>query len=259
MNQQNLMSLIQGLLKRMGVVESHEHDADYAPIVHDHDADYAQLATLNTFTGANNFNGLTTFSDHVAIDNLSDFSVDGVSDFWGNVFINSPATLTVESDMVAGNNLNVEGALHVEAPYVASYTTATAGAYPASLATIVDFPSALYDLHSSVTTGAAWKYTAPVTGYYRVSAQVVWDQGQAWVAGERSDLRVYKNGTFYRIIDFQEEDVAHSNYVRMGGSLTLQLNANDYIDIRVVHTRAAGNTTLIASASYNYVCVDIVS
>ena len=77
-----------------------------------------------------------------------------------------------------------------------------------------------YDTHGCVTTGASWKFTAPVSGTYLVTVSCSNATGT-------SSVSIYKNGVIYTSLLF------HTNisYV-MGGADTIRLNAGDYIDIR---------------------------
>lgn len=97
----------------------------------------------------------------------------------------------------------------------------------------LDYDTKVYDTHSSVTTGSSWKFTAPVSGYYRVSVTSV------TTVGVGDNLGLFKNGT----VDVTLTDLS-SNATR-GGSQTVFLNAGDFIDVRPI----SGISTTFNSAS----------
>jgi len=76
------------------------------------------------------------------------------------------------------------------------------------------------DTHSAVTTGSAWKFTAPIAGIYSVSVT-----GQ--VSGTAGTCSIYKNGTATTQVLFEIE-----NPNIIAGTQLISLNAGDYIDIR---------------------------
>lgn len=59
--------------------------------------------------------------------------------------------------------------------------------------TIINYATKVIDTHSAVTTGASWKFTAPVAGTYQVSAS---SNSVAAGGGERY-ISVSKNGSLY--------------------------------------------------------------
>jgi len=106
----------------------------------------------------------------------------------------------------------------VAASYYASSATFTPGSN-----TQINFDTKLYDTHAAVTTGAgAWKFTAPVSGYYQINALV--DYG----SGTSGNIELYKNGSAYAYLGYY----ASGTYFGGSNTLTLQLNAGDYIDVR---------------------------
>lgn len=87
----------------------------------------------------------------------------------------------------------------------------------------LDFSTIKFDTHSAVTTGASWKFTAPVPGYYRVSVA-----GTYTTVATGGALQVYKNGVQYSSLANYPSVAGY----RISGSETLYLVAGDYIDIR---------------------------
>lgn len=102
-------------------------------------------------------------------------------------------------------------------------------------ATIIDFASKDFDPDTAVTTGSSWKYTCPTgkAGYYIVCASLLIDYPGSWNAGERAELRLYKNGSQYAVLDGFTMQAAASYYVGLSGISIINLAAGDYIDIRL--------------------------
>lgn len=104
-----------------------------------------------------------------------------------------------------------------------------------------DFDTKVFDTHAAVTIGSNWRFTAPVSGYYKVSTLVNPS------APPSLYLRLYKNGTFYSNLDYTVSTV-------WNGSITVQLNAGDYIDVR---SSGASNST--GGSGENYISIERVS
>jgi hypothetical protein len=105
----------------------------------------------------------------------------------------------------------------VNASYYSSGTTSI------STTQMNNYDVKLYDSHNAVTTGAAWKFTAPVSGKYSL-------KGFAGTTGSLVYIMLYKNGSAYAVLSYPNS-AGLANF-----AYDIQLNAGDYIDIR-------GNTT----------------
>ena len=117
----------------------------------------------------------------------------------------------------------------VAASYWCSVNTATTAANP------INYDVKDYDTHSAVTTGAAWKFTVPISGKYFVS-------GVFYInAGGNSGFSLYKNGVRVRIMGIA---TSASNQDSMPFSVTTNLIAGDTIDIR-----PTGNVTNVGVVS----------
>lgn len=129
---------------------------------------------------------------------------------------------------------------------VARYTTATAGSYGTGGA-ILDFTTKVIDTHGAVTTGASWKFTAPVPGNYRV--------GTGLSPGGTNGLYavVGKNGADYaRVAQVR----SGSGAPEINGSTIVALSAGDYIQIAVYSETAT--TSLATNAVLNYVDIELI-
>lgn len=106
-----------------------------------------------------------------------------------------------------------------------------------------NFDSVDFDTHAAITTGASWKFTAPITGYYEVSS--AWEDTGA---GKRAE--VYKNDSLFAALGSS----AAANFVGTGSTI-VQLNAGDYIDIRF----AVSSGTTSATSQNNYFIISRVA
>ena len=108
-------------------------------------------------------------------------------------------------------------------------------------AEIVDYNNKIIDNSNAVTTGASWKFTAPVSGNYSVSANILWNTTTNL---SLTFLEVYKNGVFNRRIAQTNHTTNHIN-----GTQIFNLNAGDYIDIRAVQDDSTSAARAIVTGS----------
>lgn len=140
-------------------------------------------------------------------------------------YSDDPASANVSGN-VNINRLYSNGYLR---PY-ASYNNATVGTITGGFG-IVNYQTQLYDTHSAVTTGTAWKFTTPTgcAGYYQISA--------ALHPNVAANINIFLNGT---------HELRFAQLVPAGGlitgTITMHLNEGDYIDIR--STTVSINTTI---------------
>jgi hypothetical protein len=137
----------------------------------------------------------------------------------------------------------------------ARYTTAAAQTIATSTNTIIDFGTKVFDSRNSVTTGASWKFVAPDNGTYSVSARVLFDS-YAWTVAQKSNLQVWKNGSYYTNLDRSTAHATNTFLLSLsGGSAQVKMLAGDYIDIRVDHDRGS-NSNLFNDALFNWVDIN---
>jgi hypothetical protein len=113
----------------------------------------------------------------------------------------------------------------VAARAVLTTTQATSGL------TIINFPTITLDTHGAITTGASWKFTAPVSGYYRVAANVFMSAA-TYAVNNSSNVFVYKNASLYATAWSQAQTTSSINLTPQIETI-LSLNAGDYLDIRI--------------------------
>lgn len=130
------------------------------------------------------------------------------------------------------------------------YNTAAGQTIANNTETIVDFGTSVFDPQSTVTTGATWKFTAPTTGYYWISALIAYSNN---TTGTR-DLIVKKNGSSVGRLDNKLPNATGNTF--LGGGLGVQMTAGDFIDVRTSQdAAAAASINLSADANNNHVTI----
>jgi len=141
----------------------------------------------------------------------------------------------------------------------ATYSTAAGQSIPNNTDTIVDFGTKVQDTLNAVTTGGSWKFTAQSQGTYEVNAFVEFTNGGGWAVGEEAYLALYKNGGSVTRLGGYVAQVAHSTYVPIPcATRQIELNAGDYIDLRVFQNSGA-SLALLASGVANWVSIKRLS
>jgi hypothetical protein len=124
---------------------------------------------------------------------------------------------------------------------------------------ILDFDTKIFDTHAAVTAGASWKFTAPLSGIYRVSAYQQINATTAGGANQAYSLFLYKNGSVSSVLgSFRWEQAASAIAPSPNGSVLVQLNAGDYIDVRGLQN-SGGGVNLSTSAEDGQVYVERLS
>lgn len=140
---------------------------------------------------------------------------------------------------------------------IARYTQSSGQSIPNSTRTIVDFNIKDYDSHNAVTTGASWKFTAPISGTYRISANVLFTN-VAWTAGSATFSDLYKNGATYASSNDRVVQAAFNNHYGPDPlNVTVRLLAGEYIDFRIFQNRGSA-TTMYTSSNFNYISIERV-
>ncbi len=140
----------------------------------------------------------------------------------------------------------------------ARYKTAAAQEIANSTVTIVNFETEQYDTHDAVTVGAAWHFTAPVTGYYLVTSYIRFTASTGWTDTETVEYLLYRNGSQYSALDRKDSFGSGSSiYAFANGSDIVYLAAGDTIDLRVLQTSGAA-LALHNNDRHNYVSICLV-
>ena len=131
----------------------------------------------------------------------------------------------------------------------ARYTTNAGQNIPNATVTIVDFEDKIYDTHNLVTVGASWKFTAAISGYYRVTARVGWS---TMSTTNNYNVYVYKNGSVYSRVSSSGD----SPIILIAD--TILLSPGDFIDIRTDQD-TGGAVTLSSSTQDIGVTIEHIS
>jgi hypothetical protein len=116
--------------------------------------------------------------------------------------------------------------------------------------TIVDFATEVFDTHDAVTTGASWKFTAPVAGKYFVGAHVVYvGVADTW----STYLSLFKNGSGpTQTLCLSDQPTSLSQGTP--GCVVVSLAKGDYFDLRTWQNSGAARS-LSNDGTVNHVSV----
>jgi len=154
--------------------------------------------------------------------------------------IRSTGSLTLTGDADINTALSIQrlsGPSQIAASetVAASYWASANGT--SSTTTPINFDSREFDTHGAVTTGASWRFTAPIAGTYQFGVYLNLTGSTA------TGVFVYKNGVSYKAFAY-----AISTTLPVGSS-QLKLNAGEYIDIRTGVSWGYAGGTLTTPAS----------
>lgn len=136
------------------------------------------------------------------------------------------------------------------------YTTTAGQSVSNASLTIIDFGTKDFDSHGAVTTGASWKFTAPISGKYRVTANLTTTSTGNFSAAEYIENRIYKNGSIYAA-KLQSDFNGSTSNKSVQISASINLLAGDYIDIREYQT-SGGSMPLESASGYNWIDIERV-
>jgi len=167
----------------------------------------------------------------------------------GDVLLESKPTWATKTapDVYLAGKVNVDE--------VAAVYTTDAGNTIANSDAVVDFEDVVKDTHNAVTTGASWKFTAPVSGYYTISSSLQLNETAGDFDGNAEYFR------HYAVIDGTEKYAlsrfippAASDYPTVNGSVTVYVDKDSYIQIEARQSSGV-NKTLSATGQQNYVSI----
>jgi len=139
---------------------------------------------------------------------------------------------------------------------IARYTTTAGTSFGTSFA-VLDFATKSFDSTSAVTTGASWKFTAPISGKYRVTLGLT-TASFTGASGNGVAAKIYKNAAAYSRLGLELSEAGVTTYKFISGSDVVELLAGDYIDIRIA--RDSGITVSLSTTSGdNYITVQRVA
>lgn len=201
--------------------------------------DYVITGVINNVTSSNN---VLVYVDGSLKTNIGGEAGTSVvlHKFAGQVFVNAGQQISIR--MGVGTTLATSTTNHrisisrVSGPSAIAANELVAASYTslvsAAVSTTAPFQWSTrdFDTHNCVTTGTAWKFTAPISGTYRVSASALLNTG-----GPATTL-IYKNGADANAVLSSVGSTTWS-----GGSQLIRLNAGDYIDVRAGSAQTAAS------------------
>lgn len=155
----------------------------------------------------------------------------------------------------AGSNLRlVNSTADAVEPINARYTTNAAQPITnASNTNIIDFEDVSFDSHSAVTTGASWKFTAPVSGVYEAKATISSTSTGNFSGTEYIELKLYKNGSFYSS-KYLANFTGSSVQITTTQIDEVALLAGETINF-IVYQTSGSSLPLDSAAGYNFVSI----
>lgn len=130
-------------------------------------------------------------------------------------------------------------------------TNSTADSIPNATATILKFDNEVYDTLSEFAPGSGI-FQPRNAGYYYIDA-AAFSASVAWDAGERWEIRVYKNGIEYAKGDWNVADAATTRQRMSRVCTTLFMNGTtDTADVRIIHNQGAA-VLLDTAPTGNYI------
>jgi len=168
-------------------------------------------------------------------------SISGANPGGGStiVYCNAGDTLDIRSPNATATPASLSGLSVAQCNHVSIFLIQSSGVGPAgqvvaasywvssnfaaSSTTPINFDSKEFDTNLAVTTSStAWKFTAPVTGYYQITA------GGLATGGSGTTLIAYKNGTKYKVLG----GIAPTSGSAGAACGVIFLNSGDYLDFR---------------------------
>lgn len=126
--------------------------------------------------------------------------------------------------------------------------------FPSATTQIINFDTVEYDTNSAVTTGAAWKFTAPFTGKYRFAFFVHASSAAFNGITNAWSVRLFKNGSVHQFIT-RDIPQGTTTVPHLGGSGTVPLTAGDTADLRMLNDVS---TTIENDNNINWVTIEYV-
>jgi hypothetical protein len=118
--------------------------------------------------------------------------------------------------------------------------------------TIVDYANKEIDTHGAVTTGAAWKFTAPISGTYCVSAKILFNSAASATSSSYL-VALYKGGNLVGELG-RVNGTGGVNFFGPSGSRNIFLLAGESIDVRTLQD-SGGTRSLYPFVEYNHISI----
>jgi hypothetical protein len=170
-------------------------------------------------------------------------------------------TLYSGASIFGGSQLSIE---KLASPQTISATETVAAVYKRSTVQTIttgsfqvcNLDTVEIDTHGAVTTGASWKFTAPIAGIYEIAGFIEFAAGAGWDVGEELALDYFKNGSAFARGGGQISQTTHGTYTAVSGAPRMvSLNAGDYIDMRIYQSSGASRDTIGSSSNLYWISI----
>jgi hypothetical protein len=214
---------------------------------------------------------LAAGTDYLVNQYWKDFATNKEVDVAGHILLPLRAgdTVTIQgrvsssasSTQANGSFLSIRklsgGAQLTAADTIAARYTSTSTANITGTDTQINFDTKDYDTMGAVTTGASWKFTAPIPGKYIVKAKAETSNTGCTSTSSHFTLSVYKNnGSRAELLDDRICNITGGYRKVLAGSTSINLVAGDYIDVRISDGDATTHA-LAAFATDNVTSIEI--
>ena len=125
-----------------------------------------------------------------------------------------------------------------------AYMGSTYSNFVANTMTKIPLDTENYDSNGDFDSTTNYRFTAPVSGYYQVSASILFTN---LAADNRHSLSIYKNGS--RDSGADMNNGGHTQFVSVNHSDIIYLAKDDYIEL---YGRVVTGSTTDATAGNNY-------
>jgi len=153
----------------------------------------------------------------------TDQTINGIKTFTS--FPVSPSGYPVD-DFQFANKKYVDDKMNVSAYYIIA-SQQTLGVGPAT--SLLDFATKIHDSHNAVTTGASWKFTAPISGRYLIGGLIATDDA-VWRVDDTVSFGIrIDNTTDYTLGSLKGGGTQYG--LIPTGSIVMNLLQNQYVQI----------------------------
>ena len=118
---------------------------------------------------------------------------------------------------------------------------------------LVRFDTETFDSHGCVTTGANWRFIAPVSGIYYVSTVLGFLSNSGWADGEIAYAKLYLNGASYIFLDRKQSMITGNLTMTLSGGTLISMTATQFIYLQIFQN--SGSTLSLQPFDLNHISI----